>query len=101
MGYLIEQISRHGLRQTLAAHQYGYLAGVLGEMEGGLARGIRPSDNVDLLVRARGGLSECRAIIDAAAGQAFRARPATLSTGASLRRAAESRTSDSDPFSGT
>ncbi len=52
---LIDQIFRHGGRKPVSAHQHGYLGGIFGEVEGGLAGGVGAADDINLLALRRRG----------------------------------------------
>ena len=56
------------------AHEHRHLAGVAGEVHGGLAGRVGAADDHDVLVRARARLGHRRAVVDAGAGQLGEAR---------------------------
>jgi hypothetical protein len=60
---------RHGVLEPLAAHHHDDPLGVPGEVEGGLRRGVRAADDVDVVPLALRRLGGGRAVVDAAAGE--------------------------------
>ena len=67
--HAIHQIFGDVVVQALSAHDDGHLAGIVGNMQRGLRRGIAGAHHDDMLVAAKLGFARARAIIDPGAEQ--------------------------------
>src|SRR5580700_4843702 len=70
---LIDQVFRHGGRQTGTADQNGDLAGVAGKVKSGLAGGVCAADDVDIFILAGCSLNKGGAVVNATSREAFSA----------------------------
>ena len=66
---LVDEVLGHGLGERFAAEEHAHLAGVPGEVHGGLAGGVGTADDVDLLVGAGVGFGEGCSVEDAFAAE--------------------------------
>ena len=81
---LVDEVLGHALFERRAADEHAHLAGVAGEVHGGLAGRVGSADDVDVLVGAGVGLGQGRAVEDAFAAQVFfagDAEPAVVDAG--------------------
>ena len=70
---LLDQIARHALLERVAAHHQSHLAGVIGEVQRGLASRVAGADEEHVLPVRRRGFAARRAVVDALADEAVEA----------------------------